>query len=306
MNPRDVGWAAAGAAALGVLLQGHLGLMAGLRRRPALAARTFDPPSVTVIRPIRGLDVEARQNVRALLALDYPGEWEALFVFDSEDDPAFAVTREELANAPTRARRVELLVAGEPPEGLTGKLNAMQVGVACSRCTLLAFSDSDTRPAPGVLTALVGALLEDARTGATFAPVYAAADAPLAGDVGYGLLVNAWYGASVARTSGPDGALPFIMGQLMVFRREALAAIGGVGCAAGQFVDDMYLGRRLHEAGWKNRVIHAPLRIVTGHLELRAFLRIFRRWLLFSETGLPWAFARSNWVRGLAGGLAWG
>ncbi|NBD08235.1 MULTISPECIES: glycosyltransferase family 2 protein [Corallococcus] len=306
MNARDLGWAAAGAAALGLLMHGHLGLMAGVRRRPAPSGKRFDPPSVTVIRPIRGLDVEARANVRALLDLDYPGEWEVLFIFDSEDDPAFAPTREEVGSHPTRAKRVALIVAGEPPEGMTGKLNAMQVGVARARGDLLAFSDSDTRPEPGGLTALVGALLEDARTGATFAPVYAAADTPLAGDVGYGLLVNAWYGASVARTAGPDGALPFIMGQLMVFRREALAAIGGVGCAAGQFVDDMYLGRRLHEAGWKNRVIHAPLRIVTGNLELRAFLRIFRRWILFSEAGLPWAFARPNWVRGLVGWLSWG
>ncbi|NVJ23996.1 glycosyltransferase [Myxococcus sp. AM011] len=306
MNTRDVAWVAAGVAALGVLAQGHRGLMAGLRRRPAPAVRRFEPPSVTVIRPIRGLDVEARQNVRALLDLDYPGEWEVLFVFDSEEDPAFAVTREELGAHPTRAKRVELLVAGEPPRGLTGKLNAMQVGVARARGTLLAFSDSDTRPAPGVLTALVSALLEDERTGATFAPIYAAAEAPLAGDVGYGLLVNAWYGSSVARAAGPDGALPFIMGQLMVFRREALTDIGGVGCAAGQFVDDMYLGRRLHEAGWKNRVIHTPLRIVTGQLELRAFLRIFRRWVLFSEAGLPWNFARPNWVRGVMGWLAWG
>ncbi|MFP2902486.1 glycosyltransferase [Corallococcus sp. 4LFB] len=195
MNARDLGGTAA---ALGVLVHGHLELMAGLRRRPAPPARRFEPPSVTVIRPIRGLDVDARANVRALLDLDYPGEWEVLFVFDSEEDPAFLPTREEVAAHPTRAKRVELVVAGEPPRGMTGKLNAMQVGVARSRCDLLAFSDSDTRPTPGVLTALVGALLEDGGTGATFAPIYAAADAPLAGDVGYGLLVNAWYGASVA------------------------------------------------------------------------------------------------------------
>ncbi|MBE4748187.1 glycosyltransferase [Corallococcus sp. ZKHCc1 1396] len=306
MSGRDGAWVAAGAAGLGLLVHGHLALMAGLRRRPSPAPKPFEPPSVTVIRPIRGLDVEARWNVRALLDLDYPGEWEALFVFDSEDDPAFALTREELRTHPTRAKRVALLVAGEPPPGLTGKINAMRLGVAHARCMLLAFNDSDTRPAPGGLTALVGALLEDARTGATFAPVYAAADAPLAGDVGYGLLVNAWYGASVARTARADGALPFIMGQLMVFRREALAAIGGVESAAGQFVDDMYLGRRLHEAGWKNRVIHAPLRIVTGQLGLRAFLRIFRRWMLFSESGLPWDFRRPNWVRGVVGWVAWG
>ncbi|WP_141326266.1 glycosyltransferase family 2 protein [Myxococcus sp. AB025B] len=306
MSARDIAWVAAGAAALGVLAHGHRGLMADVRRRRAPPTAPFEPPSVTLIRPIRGLDVEARANVRALLDLDYPGEWEVLLVFDSAEDPAFAITQDELGRHPTRAKRVELLVAGEPPPGMTGKLNAMQLGVSRARGTILAFSDSDTRPEPGVLTALVGALLEDARTGATFAPVYAAARAPLAGDVGYGLLVNAWYGASVARAAEPDGALPFIMGQLMVFRREALQDIGGVGSAAGQFVDDMYLGRRLHEAGWKNRVIHAPLRIVTGNLELKAFLRIFRRWVLFSEAGLPWSFARPNWVRGVMGWLSWG
>ncbi|NPC69017.1 glycosyltransferase [Corallococcus sp. AB004] len=303
MNARNLAWTAA---ALGVLVHGHRELMAGLRRRAAPPVKRFEPPAVTVIRPIRGLDVDARENVRALLGLDYPGEWEVLFVFDSEDDPAFLPTREEVAARPTRAKRVELIVAGEPPAGMTGKLNAMQVGVARSRCELLAFSDSDTRPSPGVLTALVGALLEDGGTGATFAPIYAAADAPLAGDVGYGLLVNAWYGASVACTAAPDGALPFLMGQLMVFRRQALESIGGVGCAAGQFVDDMYLGRRLHEAGWKNRVVHAPLRVVTGHLGLGAFLRIFRRWLLFSESGIPGTFARPLWVRGAVSWLSWG
>ena len=37
------------------------------------------------------------------------------------------------------------------------------------------------------------------------------------------------------------------MGQLMVFKRRALEAIGGVGVAQGQFVDDMYIGKRLHQ-----------------------------------------------------------
>ena len=47
------------------------------------------------------------------------------------------------------------------------------------------------------------------------------------------------------------GELPFIMGQLMVFRRPALRAIGGVACAEGQLVDDMYIGKRVHEAGFR-------------------------------------------------------
>ena len=83
----------------------------------------------------------------------------------------------------------------------------------------------------------------------------AAADRPTAGDVGYELLMNAWDGPTVSWAAEPRGELDFIMGQLMVCRRQALDAVGGVGVAEGQFVDDMYIGRALWNTGWKNVVI---------------------------------------------------
>ena len=113
-------------------------------------------------------------------------------------------------------------------------------------------------------------------------------------------------GPTVAWAAEPDGELPFIMGQLMVFRRPALDAVGGVGCAEGQFVDDMYIGKRIAAAGWKNVVVESPLRVVTGGMGPWTFLRTFRRWILFSESGLPFRFTRPNWVRGVACWLAWG
>jgi ceramide glucosyltransferase len=250
--------------------------------------------------------VGAEENVRALLALDYPGELELLFVLDGEDDPAWAPVRAWTRAMPTRARRVEVLVAGPPPHGRTGKLNAMLLGVARACGTLLAFSDSDTRPAPDTLTRLVAALADSPRAGSTFAPIYAQADAPLAGDAAYGLVVNAWYGSSVLLARGERGQMPFIMGQLMVLRREALAAVGGIECLEGQLVDDMYLGQRLVAAGWEARVVvDAPLRVVTGGLSMGDFFALFRRWLLFSKSGLPLRFTWPNWARALAVWAAW-
>src|SRR5262249_53437586 len=136
----------------------------------------------------------------------------------------------------------EIIIAGQPPHGMTGKLHAMIVGTERARHELIAFGDSDTRPDREVLRATVETLLLTRRAGCAFAPVVCNQPAEKAGDVGYATLINAWYGPSVTVASRRTGDVPFIMGQLMVFTRECLRDIGGVGCARGQLVDDMAIG----------------------------------------------------------------
>jgi len=290
--------------ALGALLAlliflGHRQMARSIVRPPIPPARLGTYPSVTVIRPIRGLDIGARENAVALLDQSYPGEQETLFILDTESDPAYPVMVELVrARAALGKGRSEVLIAGKPPPGRTGKLNAMMLGEAKARGELIAFSDSDTRPGPHLLRVLVEELVARPEAGDTFAPVVAQSDTTTAGDVAYELLVNPWYGASVALAAGKDGELPFIMGQIMVFTRKALAAVGGVKCAEGQFVDDMYIGQCVARAGFKNVMVPYPLRIVTGGLSPRQFIRVFRRWMLFSQGGLPPSFTRPNWFRG--------
>jgi ceramide glucosyltransferase len=288
-----------------LLVEGHLRLRRVLARRPAAPPFPATAPSITVIRPVKGLDTGAEDNIRAFLGMEYPGRLELLFVVDSAADPAYPVIQRLIAEHPTTARRVEVLFSGSPPPRRTGKLNAMLVGVAAASGELLAFNDSDSRPSKELLGRLVSELLARPDCGCTFAPVVASADAPTAGDVAYGLLMNAWYGPTVSWAAEPKGELDFIMGQLMVCRREALDAVGGVGVAEGQFVDDMYIGRALWKAGWKNVVIESPLRIVIGGMGPLEFFRTFRRWILFSEGGLSFRFTWPNWVRGVSCWIAW-
>jgi ceramide glucosyltransferase len=287
------------------LVEGHIRLRRVLARRPAPPPFPATAPSITVIRPVKGLDIGAEDNIRAFLELEYPGKLELLFVVDSEDDPATPAIRKLIAEHRTSAHRVDLLFSGSPPPQRTGKLNAMLVGVAGATGELLAFNDSDSRPSRDLLGRLVTELLARPDCGCTFAPVVAAADRPTAGDVGYELLMNAWYGPTVSWAAEPRGELDFIMGQLMVCRRQALDAVGGVGVAEGHFVDDMYIGRALWNAGWKNVVIESPLRIVAGGMSPLQFFRTFRRWILFSEGGLSFRFTWPNWVRGVSCWVAW-
>jgi ceramide glucosyltransferase len=289
-----------------------LGLLIGGMVAHRRFSRAIDPPpsqpplpdrfpSVTVIRPVRGRDVGVADNFAAALTTDYPGEVETLFVFDEENDPAIDLARAAVEEHRARGGRGtgQVMVAGPPPPGRTGKLNAMIAGMAVARGELVGFGDSDTRPDRAVLGALVYDLLAHPRAGATFAPVYVPGPARTVGDAGYALLINALYGPTIAR-SASRGPVPFIMGQLMLFRREALAAIGGLECAEGQLVDDMYLGARLSEAGWENIQIAHRLPIITGNMSFPDFMELVKRWLLVSQRGLPHSFVRPLWVRGAA------
>jgi ceramide glucosyltransferase len=293
-------FAAVGALLFVFILLAHGQMARAIRRPPVNPLRLQSYPSVTVIRPIRGLDIGSRQNAEALLDQVYPGEQETLFILDTESDPAYPVMVELVAARTARDKgRAAVLIAGKPPPGRTGKLNAMILGESRAKGELIAFSDSDTRPGPELLRILVEELVARPKAGDTFTPVVAQSDMTRAGDAGYELLVNSWYGPSVALAAGESGQLPFIMGQLMVFTRAALAAVGGVQCAEGQFVDDMYIGQCVARAGFQNVMVPYPLRIVTGGLGLRQFIRVFRRWMLFSQGGLPSSFVRPNWFRGV-------
>ncbi len=278
-------------------LQQRAALRASRPRSPA--ARTLARyPSLTVIRPIRGLDTGAQENIRAALDHGYPGAVETLFVFDDLSEPALPLARQAIRElAPASAR---ILIAGQPPQGRTGKLNAMIVGLRQARGEVVVFADSDIRPDRDALRVLVETLLATPRTGASFAPVYVPERHLSAGDVGYALLLNGLYAPAAATAAGQrDGTLPFIMGQFMAFRREALRAIGGLECADGQLVDDMFLGQRVVEAGYENRVSPHPVPIIQQGMSNWDFLKTYRRWIAFSRSGLPGLeFKLASWLRG--------
>ncbi len=285
------------------MLAGHLRMQRMLTGNPSSAVRLRTYPSITVIRPIKGLDVGCRENTEALLEQDYPGDIELLFVFDSASDPAYPGVSSVVAEAGGRAR---VLVVGPPPARRTGKLNAMICAMREAHGELVAFCDSDSRPAPALLRQLVDELLDRPDAADTFARAITLDRPTSFAEAVYGLMMNSWYGAAAVEFAGPKRELPFIMGQLMVFRRDALAAIGGLEAAEGQLVDDMFLGKKLAEAGYKNVMVRAPLHLVSGPLGLRELSALLRKWMAFSRSGLPAEFVRGNWLRGAELTLALG
>lgn len=291
---------------IGLLVQlayAHRRTVHRLRRRngqrPA-ALSTY--PSVTVIRPVKGTDVEQEDNFRAALDTGYPGAIETLFVLEDEDDAAYALVRRAIeAHGSSGAHgTARILLVGAPPPGRTGKINNMIEGEAEAHGDIIVFGDSDTRPDAGVLKNLIEHLVNDGSAGATFAPVVNPCRPRSAGDAGYAIILNAYLVAGMEAELGPRRTLPFLMGQMMAFRSTALQDIGGVRCADGQLVDDMYLGARIVEAGYSNVMGTHPLRVINYGLGFTGFLKLWRRWLFCGRGGIPSSFARPFVVRAVS------
>jgi ceramide glucosyltransferase len=209
------------------------------------------------------------------------------------------------AGQPVNAR---ILFSGHPSANRTGKLHAMIAGLNASKNELVAFVDSDMRQDRMALRVLVATLLADDRAGSAFAPVIASEPPSTVGDAVCALMINGLYEpAALATADELGGELPFIMGHLMAFRREAIKAIGGLETAEGQLVDDMFLGRCLNECGYRNRISPHPVAIIHRGTTILGFVQTLVRWIAFSRSGLPTlSFKLRHWLTGMAfwGGLA--
>ena len=274
-----------------------------IRHRP-YPAEPASYPSLSIIRPIKGLDSGVEENLRAAFDHGYRGDVETLFVFDDDDEPILPLVEKVIAEkkAVNPSLQARVIFSGQPPANRTGKLNAMIHGLEASRGELIAFVDSDIRQDRDDLPVLVATLLADDKAGSAFPTVISTQPPRTVGDVGYALMINGLYEpAALATAHQLGGALPFIMGHIMVFRREAIQAIGGLESAEGQLVDDMFIGRRLNEFGYLNKISPKPAAIIQQDLSLHDFVQILIRWIAFSMSGLPLLTCKlPHWLTGMA------
>jgi ceramide glucosyltransferase len=259
------------------------------RRRQALQDYT---PAAAVIIPCKGLDAGFEAHVSRYLNQEYP-EYQVIFVVASETDPAFGFLRQRLqAGAKpvqTSGPEVTLRVA-ERSDCRGEKVNNLLCGLdaVSPRTEVLAFADSDARPARDWLRSLVAPLADRRVMVSTGFRWY------LPGSTFVSQLRAAW-DTSIATMMG-DHNRNFAWGGSMAIRKADFQRIGVAEKYWRSTVSDDYaLTRAVREA--RGEIRFQPRCLLASHVDstFGEFLSWANRQIIITRV-----YAAPLWRLGLA------
>ena len=199
-------------------------------------------PSVTILRPMKGLDPEADANLLSLCEQDYAGRWHVVLGAAAEDDPSIAAARRLKAARPER----EVTIVVDPTQhGTNRKLSNLINMAPRASGDILVISDSDVRLPSHALSALVGELQKPG-AGLAYALYRGLPTGNLWSRIA-ALDINARFACSVV--VGQALKAHPVLGPTMAVKADALQKAGGFKRLKDVLADDFELGRMVREQG---------------------------------------------------------
>ena len=276
--------------------------------RPERLSPLKSAPSISVLKPLRGLDPEAYDNFASFCVQDY-ADYEILFAVCDASDPAVPVVQKLIADFPARPIR---LIVVEDRLGPNSKVSNLCRLASEARHDLLVITDSDVRVGSGYLQS-VAEMFDDPKVGGVTA-LYRGNDNIQAGSkrspnplqwvAAMDCVGSSAVFCGAALVARELEGLKFMMGSTMATTKQRLAEIGGFEAMVDLHSDDYELGRRIAERGYRIELLPEPVQMKFPSQTLGTYLRHELRWaigirnirpaghfgMLFTH-GLPWAIA---------------
>lgn len=252
-------------------------------------------PPVSILKPVRGVDLGVYENFASMCRLDYP-QYEIVFGVGEVDDPVIPLIESLQREFPEKSIR---LITGIEQLGASRKTNSLCRLVKEAKYDLLVINDSDVRvekdylrdvvsgfsdPKVGVVTALFRCM-----TGDGFAQKLDGIGVPT--EAAASMLLE-------RKLSGID----FAYGWTMAIAKERLAEIGGFEAMVNLHSDDFTVGNEVAKRGYRVELMRKPVWMVLPAEGLSGFLRHELRWCvqlknlrlmgylaMFMTFGLAWS-----------------
>lgn len=252
------------------------------RRRPAGDSATPTPP-ISVLKPLKGADLDLYDNLAAFARQDYP-RFELVLGTAEPDDPALETARRLAKDFPGVQIRV---VTGAPDLGLNPKVSNLSHLSAHACHDWILVSDADVRPGPHYLRRLA-AELADPRVGLV-SSVLAGVGEESTGASLENLHLGTFVAATVCSVQGFAGR-PCVVGKSMLFQRSELESLGGWRSVRDVLAEDYVLGEAFRRAGRRVVLCADPLPVVNRRRTVGAFLSRHLRWAQMRCRIAPWAY----------------
>jgi ceramide glucosyltransferase len=264
-------------------------------------------PGVSILKSLKGMDLNMTEAFRSHCRQTYSGQYELLFGVSSLSDPAAAAVEQLKQEFP--AHSIQLILCAERL-GSNGKISTLAQLLACARYDFLLINDSDITVSPKYLE----------RVMAQFAPV---AKAPSDKSKTVGMVTALYRGranktlasrlealgiatdfqAGVLLSRLIEGGLHYGLGSTLAMRREALEKIGGLAPLADYLADDYELGARIAKAGYRVALSAEVVETAIPAYGWRGFIEHQLRWYRTIRDARPWGYAGLIFTHGLGWAL---
>ena len=188
-----------------------------------------NPPSVTVLKPLKGCDSETEACLRSWLTQQYPAPVQVLFGVQSPDDPVCEVVRHLIETHPDGELMICPKLLG--PNAKVSTLVQLEPHI---KNGLVIISDADVWAPPDLLTQLEPA----GGLACCFYRISAGSNRLEA------FATNSDFWSQVLQAAALK-PIDFGLGAVMALRRDTLAGIGGFEPLLEYLADDYQLGRRI-------------------------------------------------------------
>ena len=256
------------------------------------------PPPVSVLKPLKGIDPEIWESFCSHCEQDYP-DYQLIFGVSDAQDPAAGVVRRLQEKYPQR--QIELVVC-DRDLGTNPKVSNLAQMLPAARHEVLLVNDSDIRVPPDYLRRVIAPLADDSVGLVTC--LYRAVAGRTLGSRLEALSVSTDFVPGVLSARFLEKGLRFGLGSTLAFRRHDLEKIGGFEGLADYLADDYELGRRMAGMGKRVELSEVVVDTFLPAYSLRQFfehqmrwsrtIRDARRWGyvgVLLTFGLPWALA---------------
>jgi ceramide glucosyltransferase len=240
---------------------------------------------VSILKPVKGVDVRMYAGLVSHCVQQYAGEYELLFGVSSLEDAAVA----EIARLQVEFPDVPIRLVQCPERlGTNGKVSNLAQMLPHARYEHVVVNDSDIRVSPRYLERVMAPFVDEEMGLVTLLYVGHAETGLWSRMEALGIATDFAVGVLTARYL--EGGIRFGLGSTLATTKTALAKIGGFAALVDQLADDYEMGARMSAAGYKVELAHEVVETSVPAYSLRGFCEHQLRWSRSTRDSRRWGY----------------